>query len=123
MVCQINDLYFLKRNYKKDFDKFLALNNSILEDIIFKNKNDFYLFGNIFINSKTNDKNNINKNCKKLEVEMNFRYGDDDSNCDLDLNNKKKVEEKKISKYGSFWNLFSDLHLSVDDLLRRHYMV
>ncbi len=29
MVCQINDLYFLKRNYKKDFDKFLALNNSI----------------------------------------------------------------------------------------------
>jgi len=70
-------------------------NNSILEDIIFKNKNDFYLFGNIFINSKTNDKNNINKNCKKLEVEMNFRYGDDDSNCDLDLNNKKKVEEKK----------------------------
>ena len=26
---------------------------------------------------------------------MNFRYGDDDSNCTLDLNNKKKLEEKK----------------------------
>ena len=70
-------------------------NNSILEDIIFKNKNDFYLFGNIFSNNKINEKNNINKNCKKIEVEMNFRYGDDDSNCDLDLNNKKKAEEKK----------------------------
>ena len=92
-------IIFLKNKYKI-IESLTSENkekniNSILEDIIFKNKNDFYLFGNIFINSKTNDKNNINKNCKKLEVEMNFRYGDDDSNCDLDLNNKKKTEEKK----------------------------
>ena len=39
--------------------------------------------------------NHINKTCNKIEVEMNFRYGDDDSNCILDLNNKKKLEEKK----------------------------
>ena len=66
-------------------------NTSILEDIIFKKKDDFYLFGNIFANS---DNQNINKICTKVEVELNFRYGDDDSNCILDLNNKKKLEEK-----------------------------
>ena len=71
-------------------------NNSILGDIIFKNKNDFYLFGNVF-GGNMNATNNITieKSCDKIEVEMNFRYGDDDSNCILDLNNKKKNEEKK----------------------------
>ena len=66
-------------------------NTSILEDIIFKNTDDFYLFGNIFINTENQIQN---KNCSKIEVELNFRYGDDDSNCILDLNNKKKLEEK-----------------------------
>ena len=32
--------------------------------------------------------------CSKIEVELNFRYGDDDSNCILDLKKKKKMEEK-----------------------------
>ena len=66
-------------------------NTSILEDIIFKNTDDFYLFGNIFINTENQIQN---KKCSKIEVELNFRYGDDDSNCILDLNNKKKLEEK-----------------------------
>ena len=90
-------LIFIKNKYKiiesssnENKDK---NNNSILEEIIFKNKDDFYLFGNIF--TKNDGKNKINKNCNKLEVDMNFRYGDDDSNCNLDINNKKKLEEKK----------------------------
>ena len=66
-------------------------NTSILEDIIFKNKDDFYLFGNIFINPENQT---LKEKCSKVEVELNFRYGDDDSNCILDLNNKKKMEEK-----------------------------
>ena len=66
-------------------------NTSILEDIIFKNKDDFYLFGNIFINPENQT---LKEKCSKFEVELNFRYGDDDSNCILDLNNKKKMEEK-----------------------------
>jgi hypothetical protein len=87
-------LIYIKNKYKiieslssENKDK---SSNSIFEDIILKKKDDSSLFGNLF--NKTKDNNN--QNCKKIEVEMNFRYGDDDSNCILDINNKKKNEEK-----------------------------
>ena len=89
-------ILYIKNKYKNieissnDNNKGKKNNNSILEDIIFKNKNDFYLFGNIFEN------NNINNNeikCKRIEIETNFKYGDDDDTI-LNLNNKKKNEEK-----------------------------
>ena len=93
-------LIYIKNKYKiielsSNENKEKKNENSILEDIIFKNKNDFYLFGNIFTKNCEMTNNHINKTCNKIEVEMNFRYGDDDSNCILDLNNKKKLEEKK----------------------------
>ena len=53
-----------------------------MEDIIFKNKDDFYLFGNLFGEEKNDI---INHKCKKIEVDSNFRYGDDDSNSISDL--------------------------------------
>ena len=68
-------------------------NKSILEDIIFKNKNDFYLFGNLFEeNSKEKEKD---IKCHKIEVDTKYE-GDDttNTNCNLDINNKKKNEEK-----------------------------
>ena len=87
-------LIYIKNKYKiieslssENKDK---SNNSIFEDIILKKKDDSSLFGNLFSKTKYNN----NQNCKKIEVEMNFRYGDDDSNCILDINNKKKNEEK-----------------------------
>ena len=65
-------------------------NKSFFEDIILKNENDFYLFGNLFEENKNND----NK-CQKIEVETKYE-GDDstNTNCNFDLNNKKKNEEK-----------------------------
>ena len=91
---------FIKNKYKiieslSSENKEKKNENSILEDIIFKNKDDFYLFGNLLANNCESNNNQINKACNKIEVEMNFRYGDEDSNCTLDLNNKKKLEEKK----------------------------
>ena len=112
-------LIFIKNKYKiiessseENKDK---NNHSILEDIIFKNKNDFYLFGNIF--TKNSDKNKINKNCNKLEVEMNFRYGDDDSNCNLDINNKKKLEEKKSIQSHFNINKCKKYSISINDII------
>ena len=65
--------------------------SSIFEDIVFKNKNDFYILGNLFEN-----KNSINSEikCAKIEIETNFKYDDDDSNFFSNLNTKKKYEEK-----------------------------
>ena len=65
--------------------------SSIFEDIIFKNKSDFYVLGNLF-ESKNSD--NCEIKCTKVEIETNFKYGDDDSNFFVDLNSKKKYEEK-----------------------------
>ena len=65
--------------------------SSIFEDIVFKNKNDFYVLGNLFENKNAN---NSEIKCTKIEIETNFKYGDDDSNFFVDLNTKKKYEEK-----------------------------
>jgi len=65
--------------------------SSIFEDIVFKNKNDFYVLGNLFENKNAN---NSEIKCTKIEIETNFKYGDDDSNFFVDLNSKKKYEEK-----------------------------
>jgi len=65
--------------------------SSIFEDIVFKNKNDFYVLGNLFENKNAN---NSETKCTKIEIETNFKYGDDDSNFFVDLNSKKKYEEK-----------------------------
>ena len=65
--------------------------SSIFEDIVLKNKNDFYILGNLFEN-----KNFINSEikCTKIEIETNFKYDDDDSTFFSDLNTKKRYEEK-----------------------------
>ena len=115
-----SSLIFIKNKYKiiessSNENKDNKNNNSILEDIIFKNKDDFYLFGNIF--TKNVDKNKINKNCNKLEVEMNFRYGDDDSNCNLDINNKKKLEEKKSIQSHFDINKCKKYSISINDII------
>ena len=89
--------------------------NSILEDIIFKNKDDFYLFGNIFSNKNIGDF--INYNCNKIEIETNFRYGDDDSSCILDLNNKKKNEEKKSILFHFNKNKCKEYSISVNNII------
>jgi len=65
--------------------------SSIFEDIVFKNKNDFYVLGNLFENKNAN---NSETKCTKIEIETNFKYGDDDSDFFVDLNSKKKYEEK-----------------------------
>lgn len=64
--------------------------SSIFEDIVFKNKNDFYVLGNLF----EKNANNSEIKCTKIEIETNFKYGEDDSNFFVDLNSKKKYEEK-----------------------------
>ena len=86
-----------------------------MEDIIFKNKDDFYLFGNIFSNKNIGDF--TNNNCNKIEIETNFRYGDDDSSCILDLNNKKKNEEKKsiLSHFNK--NKCKEYSISVNNII------
>lgn len=86
-VLYIKNKYRNLDNVSNDKEK---NNKSILEDIIFKNKNDFYLFGNLFENDNKETK------CHKIEVETKFNYEDDDTNtnCCLDINNKKKNEEK-----------------------------
>ena len=89
--------------------------NSILEDIIFKNKDDFYLFGNIFSNKNIGDF--TNNNCNKIEIETNFRYGDDDSSCILDLNNKKKNEEKKSILFHFNKNKCKEYSISVNNII------
>ena len=91
--------------------------NSILEDIIFKNKDDFYLFGNIFINNLNFNNQSNDKYCKKINVEMNFRYGDDDSNCILDINNKKKLEEKKSILSHFDINKCKKYFISINDVI------
>ena len=64
-------------------------NTYFLKNIIFNDKNDFNLFGAIFNNNNENE-----VKCSRMEIETNFKYGEDDSSCDLELNNKKKLEEK-----------------------------
>ena len=80
---------YVKNKYKNFESSSNDNKQSILEDIIFKNKDDFYLFGNLFEN-----KNELIK-CKRIEVETKYE-GDDtnNTNCNLDIYNKKKNEEK-----------------------------
>ena len=84
---------YVKNKYKnlviKSNENKEKTNETNFEDIIFKNKNDFYLFGNIF------EENNNKSKCKILEVATKFE-GDDisNTNCSFDLNTKKKNEEK-----------------------------
>ena len=79
---------YVKNNYKNFESSTNTNKDSILEDVIFKNKDDFYLFGNLFENKKETK-------CKRIEVETKYE-GDDstNTNCDLDINTKKKNEEK-----------------------------
>ena len=109
-------LIYIKNKYKiiEENENKEKNNNSLLEDIIFKNKNDFHLFGNLFGEEKNDI---INHKCKKIEVDSNFRYGDDDSNSISDLNNKKKIEEQKNILYYFNINKCKKYSISKNDII------